>query len=63
LIRAGEYLAPMILSWANIAFYQELMEAIRQSIRQGNFDELAARVRQAYPSTTVAEEAGAEPGV
>ncbi len=50
LLRAGEYLAPMILSWANINFYQELMAAIRQSIREGNFAELAARVRNAYPS-------------
>ena len=47
----------MILSWANIAFYQDLMAAIRQSIREGNFAALAARVREAYPSTTVAEEA------
>ena len=50
LLRAGEYLAPMILSWANTNFYQELMAAIRQSIREGKFAELAARVRSAYPS-------------
>ncbi|MGC1585418.1 MAG: tRNA guanosine(34) transglycosylase Tgt [Rhodomicrobium sp.] len=50
LLRAGEYLAPMILSWANISFYQELMAAVRQSIRDGNFAQLAARVRHAYPS-------------
>ena len=50
LLRAGEYLAPMILSWANVNFYQELMAAIRRSIRDGNFAELAARVRNAYPS-------------
>ncbi|MGO9487393.1 MAG: tRNA guanosine(34) transglycosylase Tgt [Rhodomicrobium sp.] len=50
LLRAGEYLAPMILSWANTNFYQELMAAIRQSIRDGNFAELAARVRNAYSS-------------
>jgi queuine tRNA-ribosyltransferase len=60
LFRAGEYLAPMILSWANIHFYQDLMEAIRQSIRAGRFQELAARVREAYPSVTVADEAGDE---
>ena len=60
LLRAGEYLAPMILSWANTHFYQDLMAAIRQSIRERRFAELAARIRQAYPSTTVAEEAGAE---
>ncbi len=51
LLRAGEYLAPMILSWANISFYQELMVAIRQSIFDGNFAQFAARVRNAYPST------------
>jgi queuine tRNA-ribosyltransferase len=49
LLRAGEYLAPMILSWANTNFYQELMAAIRLSIREGNFAELAARIRSAYP--------------
>jgi queuine tRNA-ribosyltransferase len=51
LLRAGEYLAPMILSWANTNFYQELMAAIRQSISEGKFAELAARVRSAYPSS------------
>ncbi len=60
LLRAGEYLAPMILSWANTHFYQDLMAAIRQSIRDACFAELAARVREVYPSVTVAEEAGAE---
>lgn len=49
LLRAGEYLAPMILSWANVNFYQELMIAIRQSIREGKFAELAAWIRKAYP--------------
>jgi queuine tRNA-ribosyltransferase len=62
LLRAGEYLAPMILSWANTHFYQDLMRAIRQSIREGTFADLAARIREAYPSATVAEDAGpAEP--
>jgi queuine tRNA-ribosyltransferase len=60
LFRAGEYLAPMILSWANTHFYQDLMAAIRQSIRDGNFTELADRIRAAYPSTTVADAAGPE---
>jgi queuine tRNA-ribosyltransferase len=58
LIRAGEYLAPMILSWANTHFYQDLMAAIRQSICNGKFGELAHRIREIYPSTTVAEDAG-----
>ena len=58
LLRAGEYLAPMILSWANVHFYQDLMSAIRLSIREKTFPQLAERVRAAYPSTTVAEAAG-----
>ena len=58
LFRAGEYLAPMLLSWANTHFYQDLMAAIRASIAEGTFAELASRVRAAYPSATVAEEAG-----
>ena len=59
LIRVGEYLAPMILSWANIAFYQDLMAAIRKSIADGSFAVLADRVRDVYPSTIVSEETGA----
>ncbi len=61
LLRAGEYLAPMILTWANVHFYQDLMAAIRQSIREGAFAEFAARVRHAYPSGTTAEEADRGP--
>jgi queuine tRNA-ribosyltransferase len=60
LFRAGEFLGPMLLSWANTHFYQDLMAAIRLAIREGTFAELAARVRAAYPSATVADEAGAE---
>jgi queuine tRNA-ribosyltransferase len=60
LFRAGEYLAPMILSLVNTYFYQELMAAIRLSIREGRFREMAARVREAYPSVKVAADAGAE---
>jgi queuine tRNA-ribosyltransferase len=61
LLRAGEYLAPMILSLANIHFYQDLMAAIRQAIAEGTFAALAARVRASYPSTTVADAGPAPP--
>ncbi|MGE0052784.1 MAG: tRNA guanosine(34) transglycosylase Tgt [Hyphomicrobium sp.] len=37
LIRSGEYLGAMILSWINTTFYQELMEAMREAIAQGRF--------------------------
>jgi queuine tRNA-ribosyltransferase len=48
LIKAREYLAPMLLSWANIAFYQELMKEIRLAINQGRLDELALEVGKEY---------------
>ncbi len=37
LIRSGEYLGAMLLSWANTWFYQELMAAIRTHIEAGTF--------------------------
>jgi queuine tRNA-ribosyltransferase len=38
LIRSGEYLGAMLLSWANTWFYQELMAAIRTRIEAGTFE-------------------------
>jgi queuine tRNA-ribosyltransferase len=48
LFKADEYLGPMLLSWANVHFYQDLMAAMREAIQEGRFAELAARVRAAY---------------
>ncbi len=60
LFKTGEYLGPMLLSWANTHFYQDLMAAIRASIADGSFAQVAGRVREAYPSGTVADDAGAD---
>ena len=38
LIRSGEYLGAMILSWSNTWFYQELMQAMRAAIAAGTFE-------------------------
>ena len=47
LIRAGEYLGSMVLSWHNIAFFQALMQRMRAAIADGTFgalrDELSTR--------------------
>lgn len=48
LLKAREYLAPMLISWANIQFYQDLMKEIRSSIAAGTFDELREKIRRAY---------------
>jgi queuine tRNA-ribosyltransferase len=37
LVKSEEYLAAMLLSWANIAFYQDLMQAMRAAIAKGRF--------------------------
>ena len=37
LVKSGEYLGSMLLSWANTAFYQELMQAMRAAIDAGRF--------------------------
>ena len=42
LIRAGELLGMMLLSWANIAYYQSLMFAIREAIEGGHFETFRA---------------------
>jgi queuine tRNA-ribosyltransferase len=38
LIRAGEYLGSMLLSWHNIAYYQDLTRRMRAAIAAGEFE-------------------------
>ncbi len=48
LIRSGELLASMLVSWANIHFYQELMAAMRLAIEEDRFAEFAKEFRAQY---------------
>ena len=41
LVRAGEFLGSMLLSWSNTAFYQQLMSAMRAAIAEGRFESWA----------------------
>ena len=45
LVRSGEYLAAMLVSWANVHFYQDLMRGIRAAIAEGRFADFAAETR------------------
>jgi queuine tRNA-ribosyltransferase len=45
LVKSEEYLGAMLLSWANVAFYQELMAAMRSAIAEGRFAAWAAETR------------------
>ena len=42
LVKSGELLGSMLLSWANVAFYQQLMDAMRAAIAEGRFAAWAA---------------------
>lgn len=51
LIKAGEYLGSMILSWHNTAFFQALMTEIRLAISQNRFEALRAELSQRWDAT------------
>ncbi|HEY4135417.1 MAG TPA: tRNA guanosine(34) transglycosylase Tgt [Alphaproteobacteria bacterium] len=42
LFKANEMLGPILLSWHNIQFYQDMMKGIRAAIEQGGLDDFAA---------------------
>ncbi len=51
LIRAGEFLGSMVLSWHNIAFFQALTEAMRQAITDGTFAAFRAELNARWAHT------------
>lgn len=42
IVRCGEYLAAMLLTWNNLHYYQSLMQEMRQNIEAGSFDAFVA---------------------
>ena len=48
LIRSGELLGSMVLSWHNLAYFQDLMKRIRAAIQAGTFDDFRANFRANY---------------
>ena len=55
LIRSKEMLGQMILSWHNIAYFEDLMARIRAAIAAGEFDDFAARFRRNWNADTASE--------
>lgn len=51
LFKAGEYLAPMLLSWHNTAFFQQLMAKIRTSLSDGTFGTLRSELSTRWAAT------------
>ncbi|MGH6832009.1 MAG: tRNA-guanine transglycosylase, partial [Methyloceanibacter sp.] len=48
LVRSGETLGAMLLSYANVQFYQELMARAREAIEAGRFASFTGELRQRY---------------
>ena len=51
LVKSGELLGAMLLSWVNTAFYQELMSAMRTAIREGRFADWAVETKARIAKT------------
>jgi len=51
LVKSGETLGAMLLTYANVQFYQELMARSREAIAQGRFAAFAEDVRRRYQSS------------
>jgi queuine tRNA-ribosyltransferase len=52
-VKAGEIIASMLLTWHNLTYYQDLMVALRQAILEQRLDKFAASLRDS--SVTGAE--------
>ena len=48
LIRSGEMLGMMLMSWANIAYYQSLMQGIRAAIAEGRFEDFQLATKEQW---------------
>ncbi|MDV6226872.1 tRNA guanosine(34) transglycosylase Tgt [Nitratireductor aquimarinus] len=48
LVKSGESLAGMLLTWNNLAYYQSLMQDIRDAIGAGRFAERSAEITAAW---------------
>ena len=46
LVKAGEGLAAMLLTWTNLAYYQTLMREMRAAIEEGRFEEFRVKTRE-----------------
>jgi len=55
LVRSNEVLGAMLLSFANVAFYQQLMARAREGITEGRFAEFVADVQRRYASAPADE--------
>ena len=54
LVKSGEALAGMLLTWNNLAYYQQLMQGIRNAIEAGNFGAFAEETQATWARGDIA---------
>ena len=54
LVRAGESLGGMLLTWHNLAYYQRLMQGMRDAIEQARFADFADATREGWARGDIA---------
>ncbi len=54
LVRSGEILGAMLLTWHNLAFYQALMARLRNAIETGRLEDEAAAILEDYRAGDIA---------
>jgi len=54
LVRAGEGLAAMLLTWNNLAYYQSLMKGMRDAIETGTFDDFYQKTKSDWARGDIA---------
>lgn len=53
LFRAGEYLGPMLLTWHNLQYYQDLMASLRKAIAEGRLTDFITAFKAETGETLV----------
>ena len=48
LVKSGEILGMMLLTWVNLSYYQELMGGLRRAIAERRFDAFVAEVKEGW---------------
>jgi len=54
LVRAGEGLAGMLLTWNNLAYYQSLMQGMRHAIEAGTFEDFRQKTKAGWACGDIA---------
>jgi queuine tRNA-ribosyltransferase len=55
LVKSGEMLGAMLLTWANLAYYQSLMADIRAAIAAGRYSDFVAEAKEGWARGDIAE--------